>query len=451
MSDVSDVSHSLDEEARAIEAILMVAEAPVPTHLLAQLLELAPDRIDGLCAAMAAAYEAEGRGFQLVRVAGGYRFQSHPDQSAYVERFVLDGQSARLSAAALETLAIVAYKQPISRAESPPSAVSTSTASSAPSPTAATSPRWDAIPVRVRRSSTAPPTCSWRSWPSTPSRSSRRSASSCPMPRWSRPSRRACGRRRTMPADPRSGREGTGTRLQKVLAQAGVGSRRVAEELIAAGRVKVNGRVAELGNRVDPGRDRVEVDGVVVGVAPGLVYYLLNKPAGVVTTAADTHGRPTVLDLVPAAPRVFSVGRLDQATEGLLLMTNDGDLAHRLTHPSFGVDKEYLVEVDGAPSRGALRRLREGVELEDGPTAPARVAQVAPNLIRITIHEGRKRQVRRMFDAIGHPVLRLVRTRIGPISDRRLAPGEWRMLETDEVRTLERAAAAAATAVKRRK
>jgi 23S rRNA pseudouridine2605 synthase len=255
-----------------------------------------------------------------------------------------------------------------------------------------------------------------------------------------------------MPAESRSGREGTGTRLQKVLAQAGVGSRRAAEELIAAGRVKVNGRVAELGNRVDPERDRVEVDGVAVGVAPGLVYYLLNKPAGVVTTAADTHGRPTVLDLVPAAPRVFSVGRLDQSTEGLLLLTNDGDLAHRLTHPSYGVDKEYLAEVEGSPSRGALRRLRDGVDLEDGPTAPARVALVAPTLIRITIHEGRKRQVRRMFDAVGHPVRRLVRTRIGPISDRRLGPGEWRALDTDEVRTLERAAASAsAGAVKRRR
>jgi 23S rRNA pseudouridine2605 synthase len=138
---------------------------------------------------------------------------------------------------------------------------------------------------------------------------------------------------------------------------------------------------------------------------------------------------------------VFPVGRLDADTEGVLLLTNDGDLAHRLTHPSFGVDKEYLVEVEGTPARGVVRRLRDGVELEDGVTAPAKVAAVGDNLLRITIHEGRNRQVRRMCDAVGHPVRRLVRLRIGPISDRRLAPGEWRPLRQDEVRALERAAA----------
>jgi 23S rRNA pseudouridine2605 synthase len=238
---------------------------------------------------------------------------------------------------------------------------------------------------------------------------------------------------------------GEGERLQKVLARAGLGSRRAAEELIAAGRVLVNGRVAVLGVRVEPERDLVEVDGVPVPVNPGSVYYLLNKPAGVLTTAADTHGRPTVVDLVPAQPRVFPVGRLDQATEGLLLLTNDGGLTHRLTHPSFGVEKEYLVEVEGEPSRGDIRRLREGVELEDGVTAPARVSLVGPNLVRLTIHEGRNRQVRRMCEAIGHPVVRLVRTRIGPITDHRLAPGRWRLLELDEVRALEAAAAATAS------
>jgi 23S rRNA pseudouridine2605 synthase len=230
-------------------------------------------------------------------------------------------------------------------------------------------------------------------------------------------------------------------RLQKALARAGLGSRRVAEALIGAGRVRVNGEVARLGDRADPGTDRIEVDGVVVGVRPGLVHYLLNKPAGVVTTASDPQGRPTVVGLVPAEPRVFPVGRLDAETEGLLLLTNDGELAHRLTHPSFGVEKEYLAEVDGRPTRGALRRLREGVDLEDGRTAPARASLVGDRLLRITVHEGRKRQVRRMCDAVGLPVRRLVRVRIGPITDRRLAPGEWRALEQDEVRALERAAA----------
>jgi 23S rRNA pseudouridine2605 synthase len=230
-------------------------------------------------------------------------------------------------------------------------------------------------------------------------------------------------------------------RLQKVLAQAGLGSRRACEVLIADGRVRVNGRVATLGDRADPEVDEIEVDGAVVGVRPGLVHYLLNKPAGVVTTASDPQGRATVVGLVPGEPRVFPVGRLDADTEGLLLLTNDGDLAHRLTHPSFGVDKEYLVEVEGTPARGVVRRLRDGVELEDGVTAPAKVSAVGESLLRITIHEGRNRQVRRMCEAVGHPVRRLVRVRIGPVSDRRLAPGEWRPLGQHEVRALERAAA----------
>ena len=233
--------------------------------------------------------------------------------------------------------------------------------------------------------------------------------------------------------------EHEGERLQKVLARLGFGPRRVCEDLIADGRVTVNGEVAVLGRRVDVEHDRVEVDGHVVGVRPGLVHYLLNKPRGVVTTAADTHGRRTVVELVPDDPRVFPVGRLDVDTEGLLLLTNDGDLAHRLTHPSFGVEKEYIAEVEGRPSPGAVRRLREGVELDDGPTAPAKVTLVEPTVLRIVIHEGRNRQVRRMCEAVGHPVVRLVRTRIGPLHDRRLPPGEWRPLTQVEVRALEQA------------
>jgi 23S rRNA pseudouridine2605 synthase len=241
------------------------------------------------------------------------------------------------------------------------------------------------------------------------------------------------------PAGDPAGEAEARPRLQKVLARAGVASRRACEELIAARRVRVNGQVATLGDRVDPEHDLVELDGAPLALATGLVHYLLNKPAGVVTTAEDPQGRRTVVDLVPAEQRVFPVGRLDLDTEGLLLLTNDGELAHRLTHPSFGVDKEYLAEVEGRPSRGALRRLREGVELEDGPTAPAQVSLVEPTVLRITIHEGRNRQVRRMCEAVGHPVRRLVRTRIGPLAERRLAPGEWRELSPDEVRALARA------------
>jgi 23S rRNA pseudouridine2605 synthase len=230
-----------------------------------------------------------------------------------------------------------------------------------------------------------------------------------------------------------------GERLQKVLAQAGIGSRRRCEELIEAGSVTVNGEIAVLGRRVDPDHDLIEVEGAAVGVRPGSVYYLLNKPIGVITTADDPQGRRTVVDLVPAEPRVFPVGRLDGDTEGLLLLTNDGELTHRLTHPSFGVDKEYLAHVEGMPSRGALRALRDGVELEDGRTAPASASMVGDGVVKLVIHEGRNRQVRRMCEAVGHPVRRLVRTRIGPLRDVHLRPGEWRELTQDEVRSLERA------------
>ena len=232
-----------------------------------------------------------------------------------------------------------------------------------------------------------------------------------------------------------------GERLQKVLAAVGFGSRRACEDLIAQGRVTVDGTVATLGQRVDTQVAQVSVDGVPVSVRPGLVYYLLNKPRGVVTTASDPQGRPTVIELVPAEPRVFPVGRLDADTEGLLILTNDGDMAHRLAHPSFGVEKEYLIEVESLPSPGELRRLRTGVLLEDGLTAPAKASLVPPRGIRLSIHEGRKRQVRRMCAALGHPVIRLVRTRIGPVVDRSLSPGAWRQLRPEEVRALEESVA----------
>ena len=231
-----------------------------------------------------------------------------------------------------------------------------------------------------------------------------------------------------------------GERLQKILATVGYGSRRTCEILIAGGRVQVNGEVALLGRRADPDHDLIEVDGAPVAAKPGLVHYLLNKPSGVVTTAQDPQNRPKVIDLVPDNPRVFSVGRLDFDTEGLLIMTNDGELAQRLTHPGFGVEKEYLAHVSGIPDRGAIRKLRDGIELEDGPTLPARVGTVAPDVLRIVIHEGRNRQIRRMCEVIGHPVRRLVRVRIGPLADPDLKPGASRLLSQTEVRALAEAA-----------
>ena len=225
-------------------------------------------------------------------------------------------------------------------------------------------------------------------------------------------------------------------RLQKVLARAGIGSRRVCEKLIVDQRVTVNGEIPELGEKVDPETSQIEVDGLKIGVRQDLVYYLVNKPIGIITTSKDPQKRSTVIDLVPTHPRVFPVGRLDADTEGLILMTNDGDLTHYLTHPSFGIEKEYLVQVEVKPSRNAIRQLRQGVELDDGLTAPAKVSLVDEKLLKIVIHEGRNRQVRRMCESIGHPVIRLVRSRIGPIVDRSLSPGSFRELTNQELRSI---------------
>ena len=225
-------------------------------------------------------------------------------------------------------------------------------------------------------------------------------------------------------------------RLQKVLARAGIGSRRVCEKLIVEQRVTVDGEFAELGKKVDPETSQVEVDGLKIGIRQDLVYYLLNKPVGVITTSKDPQERSTVVDLVPTHPRVFPVGRLDADTEGLILLTNDGDLTHYLTHPSFGIEKEYLVQVEVKPSRNAIRELRQGVELDDGITAPAKVSLVDEKLLKIVIHEGRNRQIRRMCESVGHAVKRLIRSRIGPIVDRSLRPGSFRELTNQELKSM---------------
>ncbi len=225
-------------------------------------------------------------------------------------------------------------------------------------------------------------------------------------------------------------------RLNAYLARAGVASRRGADELIRAGRVRVNGGPGELGTFVGSG-DAVEVDGRTVS-PQRLAYRLLHKPAGVVTTARDPQGRPTVVGLVPSEPRVVPVGRLDADTTGVLLLTNDGRLAHRLGHPRYEVDKVYEAEVEGDPSREALRRLAEGVELEDGRTAPARARRLGKGRLELTIHEGRTHQVKRMCEAVGHPVRRLRRSRFAGLDAAGLAPGEWRDLTRDEVDGLRR-------------
>ncbi|MGB2952126.1 MAG: pseudouridine synthase [Gaiellaceae bacterium] len=223
-------------------------------------------------------------------------------------------------------------------------------------------------------------------------------------------------------------------RLNAYLARTGVASRRKADELIKAGRVRVNDEVGELNTFVGPG-DRVELDGRLLE-RQRLAYVLLHKPAGFVTTASDPHGRPTVVELVEHDSRVVPVGRLDIDTTGALLLTNDGALAHRLAHPRYEVEKVYEIEVEGEPDDEALRQLERGVELDDGRTAPARARRLGPSLLELAIHEGRKHQVKRMLAAVGHPVVRLHRSRYAGLDLRGLEPGRWRELEPDEVERL---------------
>jgi len=223
-------------------------------------------------------------------------------------------------------------------------------------------------------------------------------------------------------------------RLNAFLARAGVASRRRADELIKAGRVTVNGATGQL-NTVVGARDRVAVDGRDVE-RQRLRYVLLHKPAGVVTTAHDPHGRPTVVELVPGEPRVVPVGRLDADTTGVLLLTNDGQLAHRLAHPRYGVEKTYVAEIEGDAGEEALRRLREGIELEDGVTAPARACRLDRGRVELVLHEGRKHQVKRMLAAVGHPVAQLHRSAYAGLRLEGLEPGACRELETSEVQQL---------------
>jgi 23S rRNA pseudouridine2605 synthase len=225
-------------------------------------------------------------------------------------------------------------------------------------------------------------------------------------------------------------------RLNAYLARTGVASRRGADELIKRGRVRVNGVTAGLNTFVEEG-DVVDLDGRLLLPQP-VAYVLLHKPAGVVTTASDPHGRPTVVDLVEHESRVVPVGRLDADTTGVLLLTNDGDLAHRLAHPRYEVEKVYRAHVSGDPDKSTLEKLQTGVELDDGTTAPAKVRRVRAGTIELTLHEGRNRQVRRMGEAVGHPVRRLERVRYAGLDARGLAPGEWRQLTSDEVEGLRR-------------
>lgn len=233
-------------------------------------------------------------------------------------------------------------------------------------------------------------------------------------------------------------------RIQKAIANAGLMSRRAAEEAIAEGRIRVDGRLAILGDRVDVDRQHLTMDGVPVPVAPDLETHLLYKPVGVISSASDPRGRDTVVDLITSDKRLYPVGRLDADSEGLILVSNDGELTNRVTHPRFGITKTYLALVRGLPADRQIRRLYEGLELEDGPARAqsARVVETSAGdraLVEVVMVEGRNREVRRMFEAIGHEVERLVRTAIGPITDPDLRPGDSRRLTPSEVRRLHEA------------
>lgn len=229
-------------------------------------------------------------------------------------------------------------------------------------------------------------------------------------------------------------------RIQKAIAHAGLMSRRAAEEAMVEGRVLLNGEPVVLGDRVDPDSDVLTLDGAPIPVAPNLVTYLLYKPVGVISTADDPRGRPTVVDLIESEHRLYPVGRLDADSEGLILVSNDGELTNRVTHPSFGITKKYMAEVTGKPSKATLKSLTSGVELDDGPARAesARLVDSQPDrsLVEVVMVEGRNREVRRMFSAVGHEITRLVRTAIGPISDPSLQPGESRRLTAGEIKHL---------------
>lgn len=229
-------------------------------------------------------------------------------------------------------------------------------------------------------------------------------------------------------------------RIQKAIANAGLMSRRAAEEAMVEGRVRVNGEPVVLGDRVDPSRDLLTLDGNPVPVSEDLETYLLNKPVGVISTASDPQGRETVVDLIATDKRIYPVGRLDADSEGLILVSNDGELTNRITHPSFGVTKEYLAEVEGEVGDATINQLVRGVALDDGPARAERAGLVerqrGRSLVQLVMVEGRNREIRRMFDVVGHPVTRLVRTAIGGLSDKTLKPGQARRLSASDIQEI---------------
>ena len=439
-----------------MEALLLVAVEPVSVTELAQSVGVPEAEVAEALGELVAFYDETGRGFELRELGGGWRYYTREEYADLITRHVLEGQHARLSQAALETLAVVAYSQPISRGRvsavrgvNVDGVMRTLLArglieeaghdhDSGAVVFATTSYFLERMGLRSldELPELAPHLPEVSELEAELGQLAERGEAMRPEPVEGRPERTSTS---TTEAEGVRPSTGSGQRLQKVLAAAGVASRRACEVMISEGRVEVNGKVVtEQGRRVDPDRDVIRVDGSRIPPPRRYLYLVLNKPRGVVSTMDDPQGRRTVADLIPERKgRLFHVGRLDTDTEGLLILTNDGDFAQRLAHPSYEVPKTYLAEVAGLVGPPVLRRLREGVRLEDGPVRPTSVKLVSTaaekSLIKITLPEGRNHIVRRTMEAVGHPVRRLSRTGIGPVRLGNLKIGEFRELTRDEL------------------
>ncbi len=452
------------ELAAVLEALLLVVDTPVTVDALAAAIEQPAYRVAAKLQVMAEELSARESGIDLREAGGGWRMYTRAQYAPYVERLLLDGARSKLTRAALETLAVVAYRQPVTRARvSAVRGVNVDavmrtllargliTEAGTDSDTGAiTFATTELFLERLGLTSLTdlpdiapllPDVDIIDDLSETLGDEPRFMKLSTPPAHDERPTvlRRGHGLRW-----PHS----EGVRLQKVLSQAGIASRRVAERMIVDGRVDVDGRVVtELGTRVDPDASVIRVDGARVMVDDTLVHLALNKPRGMHSTMSDDRGRPCIGDMVEHRVRgnkkLFHVGRLDADTEGLMLLTNDGELAHRLMHPSFEVPKTYLATVTGTVPRGLGRKLRAGIELDDGPARVDDFAVVdavpGKTMVRVTLHEGRKRIVRRLLAAVGFPVQELVRTDIGAVSLGDQRPGSIRVLGRDEIGALYKA------------
>ena len=480
-----------------VEALLFASPEPLTPKTLYRLLDGEPrEDVDAALAALRADYDRPG-GLQIVEVAGGFQIVTRTELHEWVRKLFHERTTQKLSVQALETLAVIAYKQPITAPEiaeirgvsSSGGVLSTlverrliktvgrkqvvgrpfmyattreflerfglNDITDLPKVEEMADALGFELPTALAESATAPAELPFDGAPEqeeeVPVGVAQRSGQNGALRSFRLKAEATASSSTTSWLPASAGRSEMPERLQKILSAAGIASRRAAENLIREGRVSLNGRtVTELGTKADPESDDVRVDGRRVKPASRRRYILLYKPRGYITTRSDPQQRPTVIDLLTKGgvrDYVYPVGRLDYDSEGLLLLTSDGDLAARLTHPRHGVAREYQVRVRGVPDHHALERLGRGIMLEGRRTAPAEVTlekvfdgeDGSQAVLSVVIHEGRNRQVRNMCDAIGHPVIRLKRVRIGPISDERIRPGEFRDLTDREIAQLKRA------------